>query len=451
MVKVNFAMREEGQMLVMLAFVLPLLVLFSGLAIDGGILYITKARLSKSVDAACLDTMLNLGLGQSAASAIGTNIFNANFGNDPPVPTITYPLDKNGNQMVQVNATANVQTLFMKYIPTLSTVPVSAMAQATRGKLVMSLILDRSGSMKLDQGNVALQSAVPTFVGHFSDTLDEVAMVSFASYSSVDVPMGYNFTTPITNAVKAMNFSGATFGTGAGTKPILDNSHGAPFSLGKLQNDSVLIPPGQNVAKVIVYFTDGLMNTVQDQFACWQSGVKHTPIINFGGCDAGTCSPDDTVAILDYTNGNQWGWFTYSGGSSGFPFDSNPTDICKDNNGNNVITFPSQTGAGVQKTMTRQNVTAEAQYRAIQTAIALRSETPIPTVIFTIGLGNGVDGNTQAFLAQLANDPNYPTYISSQPAGAFFYVPNCPSSTCTNDLQQVFNEIAAKVLLRLTG
>jgi hypothetical protein len=58
--------------------------------------------------------------------------------------------------------------------------------------------------------------------------------------------------------------------------------------------------------------------------------------------------------------------------------------------------------------------------------------------------------STKNFLAQLANDPAYPTYIKAQPAGEFFYVPDCPGPNCTPELTTVFQTIAAKILLRLT-
>jgi len=38
----------------------------------------------------------------------------------------------------------------------------------------------------------------------------------------------------------------------------------------------------------------------------------------------------------------------------------------------------------------------------------------------------------------------------SQPEGLAVFAPNCPSSECTTELQQVFQTIAAKILLRLT-
>ena len=60
------------------------------------------------------------------------------------------------------------------------------------------------------------------------------------------------------------------------------------------QNNSVTVQPGQNVIKVLVYFTDGLMNASQDYFYCGGSGNNTQTLLNYGGYDAGT----DDVAIL---------------------------------------------------------------------------------------------------------------------------------------------------------
>lgn len=309
-----------------------------------------------------------------------------------------------------------------------------AVAQtASRRKVIMSLVLDRSGSMTSDGGGAALQSAVPTFIGLFNNLLDEAALVSFADNGEVDVPIGHNFITPITNAVGTMPFGGGTFGTGAGNQSILSPTAGAPMSLADLQNDSVVVNPGQKVVKVMVYFTDGLMNTVQDNFNC-----PNQVLLNYGGFDTQGGQYGD---IFD-PNSKTTIFGTAS--SSGFPYDSRG-DICKNSRGINVTTFTSQID-GSQKTLLQANITHEAEYRAIYTANAMRTESPIPTYIYMIGLGTAVNPATQAFLAQLANDPAYPTYIPSQPAGQFFYIPNCPSPTCTAELKAAFQAIAFKLL-----
>src|ERR1035441_4141914 len=53
------------------------------------------------------------------------------------------------------------------------------------------------------------------------------------------------------------------------------------------------------------------------------------------------------------------------------------------------------------KSLNRSNVTADAKYRALQTATAMRTENP-GMYIYSVGLGTNVD---QAFLQQIANDP----------------------------------------------
>ncbi len=463
MCNANIGKSDRGQTIVVFALVLPILILFAGLAIDAGLLYVTKAKLSTSVDAACLTGMKSLALGQTTAGQVATDMFQANFGPNPPTPTITFPTDTYGNQQVKVTATAYVHTLFMRDLSQWASVPVSDTAVATRGKLVMSIVLDRSGSMSSDGGETALKSAVPIFVGDFDNTTDEVAMISFSSNATVDRAINYNFITPIDTAVSGLKFTGGTFGTGAGAgaQAILSTTIGAPLSLAQLQNDSVTIQPGQNVIKVVVYFTDGLMNTVQDNFYCLgKSGNGTTQtLINYGGYDPGTSEVDffdPTSATIDWCPYQGYG--SCEGGTiltTGFPYDAK-NDICKDKTGALVTGFTAQNPAlrpnPVQ--FLRANVTAEAQYRAIQTAIAMRTESPVPTYIFSIGLGSGVTTTTQAFLAQLANDPSYPaTYISGQPAGEFFYIPSCTGSaltTCTTQLNTAFQTIAAKVLLRLT-
>lgn len=468
---------ERGQTIIIYALVVPILILFAGFAIDAGRLYVVKAKLSTAVDGATLTGMKNLASGQTTATTLATNIFDANYGAGAPTPTVTFPTDQYGDQQVQVAATVNVDTFFMRYLSNWVAVPVSDTAVATRGKLVMSIVLDRSGSMcggtkacepgvTGDDGGEALASAVPTFVDMFDNSLDEIAEISFSDNTTIDVAIGTGFQGPITTSVGSMQFVGGTFGTGAGTGSVLSPTIGPPLSLADAQNTSVPILPGQNVIKVLVYMTDGLMNTVQDNFHCGGTTNSTLTLINYGGADTGTavtfldptCSPN--LTFTGCTNSGETGhvpeWYQCSNGcSSGFAYDAGG-NICKSATGATVTTFtPQDPALGSSAQFNRANVTAEAQYRAIQTANTMRAESPVPTYIYTIGLGSSVSTATQAFLAQLANDPSsqwssYYTFNSTQPRGEFFYVQNCPSTQCTADLTNVFDTIAARVLLRLT-
>jgi Flp pilus assembly protein TadG len=380
------------------------MLLFLALAIDVGFAYVTKAKLSKAVDAACLTAMKNLAQGQTTARNLAVNSFNGNYNvsgldSNPPSINVTFSTDAYGQTLVNVTATATIRTFFMRMLPNRQTFSVSDGAQATRGKLIMSLVLDRSGSMTSNGGSTALPPAVITFINYFDNNNDEVAMISFASNATVDVPIGYNFITPITNAVTAMKtkFSGGTFGPGG-------------LSDAKTQNDSVSVQPGQNAVKVVVYFTDGYVNTIQDKLSC--SGTP--TLYNYGGYDSGS-----SVDVSKWT----------------------PTTTCL----KNVTKFTSAIN-GQLKSLNRTNVTADAKYRALQTATAMRAENP-GMLVYSIGLGSSAD---QAFLQQIANDPASSTYDPNQPVGEAVFASKCPSTQCSAELQQVFQTIAAKILLRLT-
>jgi len=408
---------DRGQITVLLAISLTVLLLFVALAIDVGLAYVTKAKLSKAVDAACLTAMRNLAQGHTAAGNLAINSFNANYrvsglDIDAPAITVGFSTDKYGQTLVNVSATATIRTFFMRLLPKYQSFSVSDSAQATRGKLVMTLVLDRSGSMSNNGGSKALPPAVTSFINYFDNNNDEVAMVSFASNATIDVPIGYQFITPITNAVKAMNPGGGTFGLGG----LVD---------AKAQNESVSIPPGQNAVKVAVYFTDGYVNTIQDTFNC---GPGHPTLYNYGGYDTGS-----SVDFFDPSNGTDWGGLD----TKGYPPHS-PLPDCT-----GVTKFTAAIN-GNAMSFTRSNVTADAQYRALQTANAMRAE---GMVVYSIGLGNSID---QAFLQQIANDPASASYNPSQPDGLAVFAPNCPSTQCSAELLQVFQTIAAKILLRLT-
>src|SRR5271167_4631955 len=108
-------------------------------------------------------------------------------------------------------------------------------------------------------------------------------------------------TAVVTTAVGLLNFSGGTFGTGAGTNPCnaapCIATDGPPLSMADYQNSTVSYV---QETKVVVYFTDGLMNTIQDTFNCTNNPPGPT-LYNYGGYDSGT-----TVAALVPTSGTQW-------------------------------------------------------------------------------------------------------------------------------------------------
>jgi len=460
---------DRGQVLLVVALMMSILILAAGLAVDSGNAFVTRARITKAVDAATLAGMKTLSQGQSTATTIATHIFNANYGPGAPTPTISFPTDSYGQQQVRVTASATVPTTLAKLRFPFWTVADAAVA--TRGKLVMALVLDNTGSLTTNNGAVAVKTAVPIFINGFDDTQDRVSLITFGKKvgstvytgSTVNFAMGQPFKSTINADVGALNAGGGTFGTG-GTYVA---GYGPPIALADKQIASVPIISGANTVRVMVYFTDGLVNAVQDTFKCYTSSTAYTNVlVNYGGFDKGSGGFDNWVHTFQATDGSDWcstsgttyNCTTDSQGNSNniaiaYKSGSSPGNLCQNPYGtaHYVKTFPSQQ-YGVQTTISRTNVTAEAQYRALQSVNAMRAETP-GVYIFTIGLGNSVDATTQTFLKEVANDPSAPTFNSSLPIGQFFYVKDCSGtnqSLCTSELTTALQLIQSKILLRLT-
>jgi Flp pilus assembly protein TadG len=423
--------RDGGQVMVLFVLLMVVLFLFIGLGVDLGFSYITKANLSKAVDAAALLGAMNLSNGTNTAQAVALGAFDLNYGvssRDAEAPVVTVQIfnDSGNNEVVHVTASVNINTYFIRVMPALitgtswKTLAVASDAEAVRDNVIMTLVLDTSGSMDPSRGpppggngsgsggGEFLPGAVTDFINNFDEKHDQAAMVTFSTIQS-NVFFGGTptqpqptepFKTPIINAVNAFNWTGYTFSQGGLTNALV------------IENNAT-ISANESAVKIVVFCTDGLANLVQDTFPC-----RPTPI-NYGGNDA--------CPGVNF-------------------FDSNDTNLlCSVDDGgvpsccDGVSEFPSaRTGSMLPFTCT--NVTAEAQFRAIQVANQMRAA---GIIVYSIGVGTGVNLN---FLQQIANDPalvgtpgHVPTSFDGQ-------------AVVANDVSQlstVFQQIASKILLRL--
>jgi Flp pilus assembly protein TadG len=423
----NLQQRQHGQTLLMFVLFMVVLFLFTGLGIDLGFAYITRARLSKAVDAACLAAVRNIGAGTVSAGAIATIAFFANYGVSgrdvaPPVPVITYTTDlANNNIAVEVSASVSINTFFIRAMPAIlpgapdwKTLRVGSDAVATRKELIMTLVLDVSGSMDPNRaptslggdgtgsgGGIYLPSAVEAFIGNFSDTIDKAAMIKFSTvqhnvfftgvFPTNSQPM-QPFRVAISNDVAAFagTWAGATFSQGGLTNALVMENN-APAAT-------------TNAIKVVVFFTDGLANTVQDILNCPPATLQ-----NFGGLDL----PNTGYQVFDPVTG--------------------------DNVGCGATQFFSQK-AGAMVTLDRAHISPDAEYRAVQVANAMRAN---KIIVYSIGVGTGVN---MTFLQQIANDPSagLPGFVSTDYDGQAL-VANNPA-----DLGQVFQAVASQILMRLS-
>jgi hypothetical protein len=269
--------------------------------------------------------------------------------------------------------------------------------------IVLSLVLDRSGSMQVNGGAQALALAVDYFISMFDDRNDYAAMVSFSSAASVNVPMGQPFTHDIENAVSNLNFGGNTC-----------SDQGLTNGLAQI---NALNPPGSNTVRVIVFFTDGMANTFNYTFNC---GLRNI------GLSSGTAPQ-----LFDPVTGNQTG-----GGCTV------PTLLSSINPTTGAVT------PNAVSTTACVGMHNEAQNRAERIAWLARSQ---GITVYCVGMGSpGYPGECSGafptlnmdFLKDLANTTDASTYTPNQPIG------DVAIAADSHSLTEVFQTIASKVIVQ---
>jgi Flp pilus assembly protein TadG len=443
--KRNHGSDQRGQIIPMFAVFLVVMLMFVALAIDLGYAYVTKANLSKAVDAAALRGMLSIAQGTDQAAKIAQSVFAANYklsgrDNSTPVPTVTFvpnPPVPGTLTKINVSATTNINTFFARILPGMQTVTVGDTAQSTRANVMMTLVLDRSGSMNDNGGAQALPPAVQTFVSYFSDTLDQAAVSTFSSTARLDLAMKRPFTTDVTNVVNGLvgNFGGGTYSQG-----------GLDYAASQLCGWAV---PGTypyaggcpvviNTTKVVVFFTDGWANSNVDALNSEPNGAgcPATPVY-YGGCAppeaaAGWCSG---VGFWDANQNTVRGCYAQN-----FPA-KEPRNLGRLPGG------PNPTPA--QITNAQNDISTDAMYRAMKWANAMRAQ---GVIVYAVGLGDKIE---QSFLQQMANDPNGTSfegfsYNANAPQGLAVFAVDCPGPSCTSELNQAFQTVATDILLKIT-
>jgi Flp pilus assembly protein TadG len=413
--RLNATREESGQILVLFAWWLPLLCLFVGFGIDFGFGFLTKAQLAKACDAAALAAMRNLGQGQTQATIIGKAEFalNANVSSSmyvsAPVPSITYG-SSGGEPVVNVTASAQIHTFFIG-LAGFHTLTIADSSQATRPPIILSLVLDKSGSMNDNGGSTALPPSVTDFLGYFIGGTDRLGEVSFSDIANSDVAISTSFKTPITNFVNGMSFGGATFAQGG-----LMNAN--------TEVTGVSNPPA-NAVQVVVFFTDGWANSIQSTVAGSQ--------VNFGGC-----APAEFA--VGWCNGVSC-WYNANGNSIGGTVvgNSNTAVTCDGQNNFTATDTAPPDSLPNPASLTINNIADEADYRAVQYANTMRAA---GITVYAIGLGDKIN---QTYLQELANDPASSTYNANEPSGLAEFAPTA------SDLDTAFQTVASKILLRLTN
>jgi hypothetical protein len=272
----------------------------------------------------------------------------------------------------------------------------------------MALVLDRSGSMAQNNGSIDLPPAVTNFIALFDDQTDYASQVSFSSAASVDVAMTQPFIAKIQNAALAMNFNGDTC-----------SDEGLTNGMAQIGLETNVT--AQSIVRVMVFFTDGMANSFNYVFNC-------------GDRDIGYNGP----TLFDPVTGN-----TENTGCTIPPL---------------ISSISPTTGALTPNAVDTTSCVAlhnEAENRAEWIAWLFRNQATSTQqyIIYCIGMGSpGKQGEcnnafpvlNEAFLKEIANTTDSSTYNPAQPAGDFAIAEDA------SQLNDVFNTIAAKILLRLS-
>ena len=231
--------------------------LLCGLAIDSGLLYLAKARLSRAVDGAALQAVGNASQTPASVATIMRNFAIANYSDLQTISTTatvsqsTYTVPGTGATGQEysytfADATAGKDSTgnFRRYVQivfqlgvrrtdhqralqcslpghdllhglrrwrcrggfsgvnSFKDLKVSSSAIATRNPRLIMVVVDRSASMLSPGGGAfGLPAAVVTFLNFFDTSSDYIGLVSFSSAARLEMPLTTNFLNAGTNAL----------------------------------------------------------------------------------------------------------------------------------------------------------------------------------------------------------------------------------------------------------
>jgi Flp pilus assembly protein TadG len=468
MTKHRFSIADErGFAFFYMAVFMVALLLFIGLAVDSGRAYVVSAQLSKAVDGAALGAARMLNSGNPKAEA--ARIFETNFplgfmGTTSVTDADTDPnffkletIQASGVNVVTVTATAEMPTSFMR-LGTRDSVTVSAMGEAQRRMVDLSLVIDVSSSIGWRWPYV--RDAARTFVQAFDGLHDRLSLVFFGSGGEVMEQM---------RSIRGFDKPGVI-------NKIPQNLPGGSTAMvqGLFRGWDELrtVPNGQQSSlRIIVLFTDGASNSVPGIYAntagqarglrTWDfpdngadpdnqthqtprvDGMYDTTRYNAAGSPglswtptAGSCNPPGLWCSTQTPPGVSWlsaTSFIASPRSSGMPnnFPLSSSTLTVNGIPQNVkrpLTGPTGAGGVYSAKITNINTAARNLVEIIADRARGDDTGDYPIRIYTIGMGElvtyllgPIQEPSSDLLKRMANDKSSPDYNSAQLEGKFYF------------------------------
>lgn len=254
--------RERGIAVILTAMMMLFTIPAVGLAIDAGLLYLIRARMSAACDAASLATARNLNLGQTLAEQIGNATargqvyFNANFptnylGVTAPAVQIQVTQLNLSTLRVFSTATGSAPVYFMKILGG-NTALAGGAGTAVRRDVNMALVLDRSGSMQ-GQPCTDMIASSKNFTNQFVNQRDRIGLVTFgaAVYNAYTPTKDFqNPSNSVNSKINSITCAGWT---------NTSNAYWNAYQMLQTINEPLAL-------NIIVFFTDGVPTAFTAKF-----------------------------------------------------------------------------------------------------------------------------------------------------------------------------------------
>jgi Flp pilus assembly protein TadG len=291
---------ESGSILILFAFFLVLMIGFCAIGVEIGRWFLVRAELSKSVDAAALAAVKNLGNPNVDARVVAGEFVLANFPSGAMgTPTggngsLTFNATLVGNNKIEVDGHVSAPS-YLARVFGITLVPVSSTGQAQARPVEIMLVLDRSGSMSDNNGIGGVKSGANAFVDYFTPTqaVDKLGLISFSTGVTVDRALGTNFATGMHNAINAMSANGWT-----NSEDAIDQSDG-PSGF----TPQAGVAPEDRIAQFMVFFTDGRANSFRSRFVKGNTTFDAVTQEN-SNCDPGDQNQGLGNTLYNPTTGN---------------------------------------------------------------------------------------------------------------------------------------------------